>query len=96
MVETAVAATTGGLDRKSATVVGPSFLVLDHQLEPLQELKLTSYDAPPEAWTASVDTEGACDQSGLFVKRLLPEQIVPPVFHSQHYRVHLLLVRGIV
>ena len=45
---------------QKATVVGPSFLVLDHQLEPLQELKLTSYDAPPEAWTASVDTEGAC------------------------------------
>jgi len=47
-----------------SSVVGcrwvPSFLVLDHQLEPLQELKLTSYDAPPEAWTASVDTEGAC------------------------------------
>lgn len=45
---------------QKATGVGPSFLVLDHQLEPLQKLKLTSYDAPPEAWTASVDTEGSC------------------------------------
>jgi len=63
----------------------------------LQKLKLTSYDAPPEAWTASVDTEGSCwsEWPILFVKRLLPEeQIVPPVFHSQHYRVHLLFVRG--